>query len=381
MAAVAPEKIIADILRLSPDKIANFGEKTEEPAVGAEVKLEGENKEAKPAEETKVEEAAVVITEGTEAQPVKVEEPAVVIPPVTAEITDEMLLAELNKRGRNITSLDDLNKPVVLTAEEMEAANAARKESAIKYALDKGVFTTKDLGDYNVDLSKPSREIAFALFTAEQKAGQADITPDAIEARFSEMFGEDLADDSWLKQQGQKRMDYMKDMYIHNRYGNITNAEQTYGDFETVEKAAKNYKTTVDTIFNSLENKTTFKFTDNDGKGKDVVKEFGYEFSPEDISEIKKNFLIPEHFEAIGKGELDTAKLKESVQLALKGYCMDKMIVSIARAYADDRVIAIEAERKGITPETAIGASINSDGKIEGLPVEAAQVVKNITGR
>lgn len=296
-----------------------------------------------------------------------------------SDLTDEQIIELLKKKGKNITSLDEIGvEPRVLTAEEIAAQQVQKKENALKKGLETGAFSTTDLGNFNIDNAKTPREIAFGLFAAEQLDLDAAVTADEISERFSEVYGEGQVDGHWLKEQGLKRMEYIKNAYIQNKYNAITGAEQAYDHIETVQKQTVNYKNSIENIFNTLPKTLEFELPVVNPKGETENKKYTFEFTPEELADAKKNFLTEASFQALGMGEIDMAKLTSSVDVARKALSLNKIIKIIATAHADDRILAMEAERKGVMPETAIGASAaDPDGKKPGLPEEAQQHMTN----
>jgi hypothetical protein len=283
-------------------------------------------------------------------------------PAEPVKLSDEDLLAILKERGVDASSLEDLKAPVTLTPEQQEEKKAQVREKAIQNGLTSGLFTAKELQEFNVTTAKPARDIAFELFANDQKRRDASVTDEDIADRFAEKYGENLPDDSWLKKEGQDAMEHLKQAYISNRFAKINNAEGVYEQSQQVTKAAQTYKTSVDNIFNTLDKEYKTSFQDANPKGgADIIEEFSYVYSADEMEAVKKQFLTEDSFRMLGTGELDPQRLKISIELALKGMAFDKIVKGISRGYASKLLLREQAERKAVLPEGTAASSIALD--------------------
>lgn len=145
------------------------------------------------------------------------------------ELTDEELIALLNKRGANVTSLEDLKKK-----EPVDPALVAEKREAdeIAFGLSGGHFNKKEYDLFVTDAAAPTN-LVFEEFFNDTKAGNPDATDEDIQTEFNSVYGLDKEKDSYQYKRGVKLIKERAISLMKSKHGKIFDAKTA---FSTTEK-------------------------------------------------------------------------------------------------------------------------------------------------
>lgn len=299
------------------------------------------------------------------------------------ELTDEQVLKYLKeKKGLGVESLDDINTTKPLTAEEEQHQAKVKRDKAITFALNEGLFDSETLQQYSVDNARTPEEIVYDHFASAQRQEDADISDEDIRERFEEEYGLNHEEGSWRRKNGQQRMESFKQQYLNHQYGDVINAEQHYDSFKEQETNMRNYAKSVDDIFAGFDKEYTFQLTDKGNEGQ-TPKSYDYKFPyiEEEMQALKKEFLTEDVLKKAAKGELDVKALQQSVQVAVYTRFMPKIIKEVAYAYASDKLLETQMERQGVKPVNEAVSSQNPGVNQSKNLQMAADFIKKTIGK
>lgn len=208
-----------------------FGKEIQSPDANANIDTQSENTDTE--EETKVEEVkAEVKTE--EAKPAQEEIKKEV---VTAELSDEELVALLNKRkGITLASLDDL-----LPKEDPEKAAEKKEASKIAYAFQNELISKKEYEAYVKDKDN-IKELVLRDFIADAKSDNPELTDEEIADEFNEKYGLSSEETSNKFKRGQKELKVMFDKLLKEKHAKYYEIDSKYSEYERSESAQSEKK-------------------------------------------------------------------------------------------------------------------------------------------
>lgn len=263
-------------------------------------------------------------------------------------------LAFLSKKaGKTITSLDEFLKPKQedMSEEDQKKAREKFENDAIKYGLEKNLFSPKTLEAFNVDRAKDPREIALKVFAEEQLASDPELAEDyknpekkakaldEINERFSEAFFEHDEEGDWRRVRGQALMKQIADGYIQHKYGSVLNATGAFEEELNTQQSAVAYKGNVEKVFAELPQHLKITIEG---------KEFSYQIPENSRKSLQDQFLKRETFERFDNGNIKEEALRTTVNAALFNMEQTKFITEVCKAYASSVVADIKMGRKSI---------------------------------
>lgn len=268
---------------------------------------------------------------------------------VEAELDDEKVLAYLkNKKGKEVTSLDEfLNPKAPLTEEEKRAIAEKRDGDKIAFGLSKGLFTKKQLEEFITDTKNP-KELVYAHFVTEQKEKDDTLTDIEIEEEFKEKFGLDAKEDSRQFKVGQNLLNNIADNIVRKKHGKILNLENDFSSYETAQatqqqheakvlNAAPLYKKDVEEIRSEIK-KVSIPVSDTENFEVDVDDEI--------VDGIIASMLDKKHAEPNIANGWDKETLKQGAHITAIIKSLPKMLTK----YADAQVLAKQAGVRGVIP-------------------------------
>lgn len=284
--APKPETPEQKTVRLQQEQQAEAIKKAEEDRA----RIEAEDKEKADAQRIADEKAAK-----EKEEKLQIENEKKVIPEV-ADLDDEALLKQLQKRNPKIKSFEDLNpKP---SADEVEQEKENREADKLSWGLKTGRFKKKDLEGFIQD-SKDAKALVFSAYSAKVKAADPDKTEDEIKAMFDERYGIDQAPESWQHKQGQEELAILAEKHLQKNYGAILSLENEYAAHEKNENAQSSlqakilanvpaYKRDVEEVFNSAS-----VYKTKIGKDEIVIP------LPQEFIQRAKDLVLSENFAAV----------------------------------------------------------------------------------
>lgn len=274
------------------------------------------------------------------------------------EIDDATLIAALQKRGKKVTSLDEIDKPapVQLTAEEEQQAAQQRQDNIRTFALKNKKVTSTDFDNYVRDTAIPMKDLAFNLFKTERlqelkdKKVPADQIPndEALLTEFNETHFQYAAEDDPKRVRSEKLLKKTVDEYIETKYANILDLEEEYDNDQQTTVQRGNYEKVINEVVTGLGEEMEFEIVVD--KDKDEKFPFKFKITPEVSKAITQSYLSDTSFNLFGKGSVN----KELLQQAVKGNIIQREFSKIlsegALAYASTKLDEAAKGRRGIPP-------------------------------
>lgn len=306
--------------------------------------LEKQQKEKEDAEKLADEEKKKIIAADKEK-----EKPPVVANTPELELDDEKVLAYFKtKKGKEITSLEELLNPKVeLTEEQKNAAKEKRDSEKIAYGLQNGKFTQKELKEYINDSSNP-QQLVFAAYAASQKEIAPELTDEEIRDEFEDKFSLNEETDSRKYKAGQTLLANIAGKLINDRHSKILNLENDYSDFEN-STASQNAQTAKIQAQTPIYKKDIEQIKSEVGKVSFKIGEEVFETTlPEkSVNETISKLLTPDYIER----QITKGWTKEEIKQVAQTSAILENLPTIMQEYADKQVLKNQAGLRGIIPE------------------------------
>lgn len=278
--------------------------------------------------------------------PPVVEKPAT--PSPDADIDDAKLLAALNKKGYAFASLEDLKPKEVLDPEKL----AEQKESSkLSYALNNGLFTTKEYEKFVRERSNP-QDLVFGAFYEEAKKDDPDLTDEDIQTEFEQKYGLSEGQDSRKFKRGMQEIGMLAKKILEERYQKIYSADSKYAAYETTEKQKQErhakllsqaplYKADVETVFEGLK-----KWQVPIGE-KEAKESFEVAADAKMLTDLKNQFLDADFTASQITGGWTKENLKDVALTAL----IQQNFAGLAEQVAKQYHLKRQAGVRGIVPQ------------------------------
>lgn len=324
-------------------------DKAEQERLAAELKQK-EIDDKKTADDVEAERLRIAAEKKAEEEKTKVAEP---------ELDDEKIIAYLkNKKGKEISSLDDLINPKVPLTEEQKKEEAEKREAdKIAYGLKKGLFTKKQLEEFITDSKNPT-ETVFSVYAANQKELDPTLSDDDIKEEFENEFGLKSDKDSRTYKKGQTLLANIADNIIHKRHSKILNLENDFSAHEnsfTKEKEQEAnvktkmpiYKSAIEKIGNDLR-KVSIPISGTEN--------FEMELEDIDVKDIVENMMDDKYAtKNIDKSEQELKQIADTTKFL-------KNLPKILKKYGEKVLLEKQAGTRGILPG---GKTAGRSGTVE----------------
>lgn len=283
-----------------------------------------------------------------------VESPATPPATVDQELSDEALLAAVNKRrGTSYTSLDQIAQPTTepqLTDEQKEALALERQNKVRTFALQNKKATSTDFDRYAQETSQPYVDVALQLYKTERlealkASGVVELPEDSqLEAEFNDLNFQyaDATDPKRLKAEARLRAEV--DGYLQTKYANIYSLEDEFTEHESAVQLRQDYDSSINQVFTEAQtefSELSFEIS-GDKKGEKIPYKF--KVTPELFAQVRAHYSTDDSFRLLGQGKLDLAVLKGAVKNNLISQAFNEIISEIANAH---RAAGIEEIKKG----------------------------------
>lgn len=276
------------------------------------------------------------------------------------ELTDDKILAYLkNKKGKEITSLDDfLNPKLELTEDQKATAKQERENNKIAFGLQNNKFSTKELESYIND-SKNPKDLVFAAYAKAQKENDVELTDTQIEEEFEDKFGLDQKEDSRAYKAGQLLLNNIAAKLINDKHSKILNLENDYSSFEknTASQAEINakiqtqspiYKKEIEAIKNDVA-KVSFKIGEN---------VWATELPQESVDSTLSKMLSEEYVER----QIKKGYTKEELTQVAQTSAIIENLPFLMQKYADEQILKKQAGSRGVLPNNGRNQKQIADG-------------------
>lgn len=281
--------------------------------------------------------------------------------PIETELDDEKVLAYFkNKKGKEITSLEDLLNPKVeLTEEQKQAEKEKRDSNKFAYGLQSGKFTKKELETFINDTGNP-KDLVYAAYYASQKAIDDTLKDSEIQSEFDEKFGLDLEDkESRDYKAGQLLLNNIAESIIAKKHSKILNLENDYSAYEnsTANQTAQAAKIQAQT---PIYKKDVEQIRGEIGKVSFKVGEEVFETDLDDaiVQKTISKILTPEYIE----NKINSGWTKDSIKQAVQTASILEDLPNLFKKYADAQVLKNQAGSRGIIPDSQRrGKQLNED--------------------
>lgn len=270
----------------------------------------------------------------------------------TKKLTDEELIAILNERGANVTSLEDLKKK-----EPVDPALLAEKREAdeIAFGLSGGHFNKKEYDLFVTDAAAPTN-LVFEEFFNETKAGNPDATDEQIQEEFNSTYGLDKEKDSYQYKRGIKLIKERAISLMKSKHGKIFDAKTAFSGTEKDRLAASEtqkkvaaalpaYTQDVASIVAELK-KITVKVSDDESIDLDDNDEL--------MSGIAEQLMDPQYY----TGKLASGYKKEDIRNAVVAGFLAKNFSTLTTKVAKKYFEKHKAGTHGVPPGGAGAAKV-----------------------
>lgn len=283
------------------------------------------------------------------AEDKKIQEPAKIETPAEIELDDEKVLAYFrNKKGKELTSLEELLNPKKELTEE-EKKQLAEKRDADKFAfgLSKGIFSKKQLEEFITDTKNP-QELVYSRYYQEQKEKDPDLSDSEIKEEFEDKFSLNEGEDSRKFKVGQNLLNNIADSIISKKHSKILNLENDYSSYEIAQAKQKEsetkilsqaplYKKDVEQIRSEIKN-VSIPISDTEN--------FETELPDGIVDNIISKMLDKEY----SIQQISNGWNKESIKQVAKTTAIIESLPQILKKYADEQVLKNQAGVRGVVP-------------------------------
>lgn len=270
-----------------------------------------------------------------------------------SDLDDEKVIAYLNKKGKAVSSLEELLNPKRELTEQ-EKAELAEKRDAEKFAfgLSKGLFSKKQLEEFITDTKNP-KDLVYARYYQDQKEKDPDLTDDDIKEEFEEKFSLNEEPDSRRFKVGQNLLNNIADNIISKKHSKILNLENEYSVYEQAQSKQKEsenriltqaplYKRDVEQIRADIK-KVSIPISD-----KEV---FEVELDSEIVDGIISKMLDADY----SAHQISKGWDKESIKQVAKTTAIVESLPKIIKKYSDEQVLKNQAGVRGVIPNKERG--------------------------
>jgi hypothetical protein len=297
--------------------------------------------------------------------------------PAPDDIEDEdesVLLRRLAKKGINVSSLAEINKPPSSdepqpTAEQVQAREDERRSQVRMYGLKEKLVTTTELDQFAADSQRPYAEVAFEAWKQDE---YGDVKPEdrPTEAELADEFNEAhyqfAKEDDPKRIRAEKKLQKIAQSYMKQKYGKVYELDTRFNESQEVGQLQTSYQTTVTEAFSELGD--TLSFTIKDGK-KDYT--YSFKFLPEDLQSARQRFTDDSSFDVFGRTKTGKADLINAIKAGLVSKHQEKIIAYIADTHAKAMVLAKEKGLRGIPPEANGSGPAAADAGIKNVHMKA----------
>lgn len=284
------------------------------------------------------------------------EEKEKVVAPIEFELDDEKILAYLkNKKGKEITSLDELINPAQpLTEDQKKEATEKREARKFAFGLETGLFSKKQLEEFITDTKNPS-ELVFAAYKADQVSKDPNISDEEIMTEFNDRFGLEIEDkESRQYITGQNLLNKIASGLIKEKHSKILNLDNDYSAHESNQSKQSE-------IDNKVQRNTPLYNSDLQKVKSDIKKvsiqlegneTFDTELDDAVINEITSEMQSSNYSKRLIEEGWNIDNMKQVAQTS----AIIKSLPQILKKYADAQVLKNQAGVKGIIPNGKQGA-------------------------
>jgi hypothetical protein len=198
---------------------------------------------------------------------------------VADDVTDDLLLESLRRRGISVASVEDLKQQEVV---DRERAAEERESEKLAWGLKNKKLKQKEYEGF-IAASKDPRSVVYNLRLQAAKKEDPNLDETEFKDEFEEEFGLTSKPETRRYKNGQDTLNRLAEAALKNTYSSVYNLENEYSGYEQSEKSkradqakitaeAPQYKKTIDNIRSKLK-KIKTKLTDTDEYEVDVVDE------------------------------------------------------------------------------------------------------------
>ncbi len=318
---------MAESTKNPPSHAALFNkmDRRQAPAAGTTHKPEVPNPDAPINEEEKKPEEAQAAA--TPDAPVVPEQQAAEKPKINLdEVGDEEFLELYKKRtGRSAESIDELKAPPKApTQAEIEAAAERERTESLEWALGTQAITRDQYEKSIAERSKSKRDIAYALFAAEAKVEDKDITPEETEDRFRDFYGENEEPNSWKYKKGQALMNSVADNHL-SQYSDVDSLPEKYREFKTTTERHKGYTKLVNKAAKELPKELTFTIEHTGADGAKIPLEYKIPVEDKILAQVVREYANPSIGDSLGDKATPEFITKE-LDYHVRGRMLDQII-------------------------------------------------------
>lgn len=296
---------------------------------------------------------------------------------IETELDDEKILAYFkNKKGKEITSLEELLNPKKeQTEEEKQAEKEKRDSNKFAFGLQKGIFSKKELESFISDTANP-QGLVFAAYAANQKLLDPELTDEEIKDEFEDKFSLNEEVDSRKHKAGQLLLNNIAGKLINDRHSKILNLENDYTAFES-STANQNAQTAKIQSQTPIYQRDVEQIRSEVGKiSLKMANDEVFETTlPESIvNETISKLLAPEQIER----QINKGWTKEEIKQVAQTTAILQNLPTIMQEYADKQVLKKQAGLRGIPPNNERRGRIIPEGELSENQKKAQDHYKSV---
>ena len=251
-------------------------------------------------------------------------------PAPRAELTEEEVLEFLKKKGKNVSSFDDIRTAEV-AQKSKEEIEAERDANRLTFGLQKGFFKKAEYDSFTADASD-KESLVMQDYFARARAADPDATEEEIQTEFESKYGLDADETSRRYKTGQQELADRASLLLKKKHGKIYEADNQFVQHEKISAAemaqaktfaeqAPVYKQELKEVFKSLKN-LKGKLTDG--------SDYEIEVSDEDIDAAAAEMLNDGFISAQLKAGVPAKALAAAAEVAIKQKNFGKILSTYA---------------------------------------------------
>lgn len=215
-----------------------------------------------------------------------------------ADISDDKLLAFLNKRGISVSSFEELKKPEpAKTEEERQAEQRKRKENALVWGIQTNRIKKEDY-DELTRLQVNKMDLVVDEFVDFIKEKSPDLTDEEIQEKINEYTLSNYDDTDPIKIKRQNDLLELADRRLKKKFSSIYNLDREFDVYEQSQLSERElqnkvaqqtplYKNNLEKV---VEECRAWKHTIEDSQNPDNNLVVDLTFSEDDLKEVREAF-------------------------------------------------------------------------------------------
>jgi hypothetical protein len=278
--------------------------------------------------------------------------------PDDVEISEEVLLRQLAKKGINVSKVDDLKpKPAEqqqeLTDTQKEEARKKKQDNMRAYGLQNGKVSSTELDEFARESAEPKDALALKLYKAERLAEMKEQNVPAedypsdqdMEHDFKEQYFLYAAEGDSKRKRAAKELETMSAAYLKARYKNVYGLEHDFDQHETTAVRRVAYNQTISQVVDSLPQQIDIPVKDAE-----TNSTINYPFKVSDAvkQKIRELYSNDSSFSVFGQSALNPDDLSKAMVQNIRESEFQNIVSEIANSHASGLLQKVGKGRRAI---------------------------------